>query len=210
MRNATFHDGKPVTSADVKFTRGGDSLRSSWQSRLGRLDSIETPDEYTVVFKLKQPFSALIFMLDMGSGGPPILPKHLYEGTGIPNNPYNQKPIGSGPFKLVSWEKGNQIVLERNENYFKKGLPYLDRIIMRIMADQTALALAIENGEIDYAPVGLSFSDAERLKELENIDVVYSGREGLGVLLTLVMNLDNPISANQKVMQSNSYPSMDC
>lgn len=73
------------------------------------------------------------------------------------------------------------------------------------MADQTALALALENGEIDYAPVGLSFSDAERLKELENINIVYSGREGLGVLLTLVMNLDNPILANQKVRQSIAY-----
>jgi peptide/nickel transport system substrate-binding protein len=207
VRNATFHDGTPVTSADVKFSIEHVLIpydpigKATWEP----LESIETPDDYTVVIKLAEPSSSLLYMLSVGSGGLAVLPKHLYEGTDIPNNPYNQKPVGSGPFKFVSWEKGSQIVLERNENYFKKGLPYLDRIIIRIIADETALGLALENGEIDYVPVGLSFPGAKRLKTLENIIVTHSGREGLGVLLTLVMNLDNPILANQKVRQAIAY-----
>ena len=204
VRNATFHDGKPVTSADVKFTIEEvvipyDPLgKVVWKD----LESIETPDNYTVVFKLKQPFSALIFMLDMGSGGPPVLPKHLYEGTDIPNNPYNQKPIGSGTFKFVKWEKGNQLILERNENYFRKGLPYLDRVIIKTMPDTTSIALAIESGEVNYAPAGISFADVKRLRDLDNVEVSFAGQEGNGETLSLVVNLDHLILGNQKVRQA--------
>ena len=204
VRNATFHDGTPVTSADVKFSIEEMVIpysqfgSAAWEA----VESVETPDDYTVVVKLKRPLSSLLYFFALGPPGLAVLPKHLYEGTDIPNNPYNLKPIGSGPFKFVSWEKGNQLVMERNENYFKKGLPYLDRIIIRVIADETALGVALENGEIDYAPIVLSYSDDNRLEKLENINIVNSGREGLGVLFTLQMNLDNPILANQKVRQA--------
>lgn len=204
VRNATFHDGTPVTSADVKFSieemaKPYNPVASlSWQA----LESVETPDDYTVILKLKEPSSSLLYMLALGTPGLAVMPKHLYEGTDILSNPYNQKPIGSGPFKFVSWQKGNQIVMERNENYFKEGLPYLDRIIVRVMADGNVAALALENGEIDYASLALPISATKRLQDLDNIDVVFNGREGLGVIFMLIMNHDNAYLGNPKVRQA--------
>lgn len=207
VRNATFHDSMPVTSADVKFTIEEAMIpyhplgKVVWEP----LGEIETPDEYTVVFRLNKPFSALLFMLDVGAGGPPVLPKHLYEGTDILNNPYNNKPIGSGPYKFVKWERGKELVMERNENYFREGLPYLDRIIVRTIPDSRAAALALEAGDVDYIPggfTGLSFSDIARLQDKTGIKVAFAGYEGNGDVLSIVSNLDSPVLGNSKVRQA--------
>ncbi|MFQ5998908.1 MAG: ABC transporter substrate-binding protein, partial [Candidatus Bathyarchaeia archaeon] len=203
VRNAFFHDGVAVTSADVKFSIEEVVIPFHPNSRAmwGDLDSIETPDDYTVVIKLKKPYSPLIFLLGLGGddAGSPIFPKHLYEGTDIQNNPHNDMPIGSGPFKFVSWERGNQLIVERNENYFREGLPYLDRIILRIIPDATARGLAIERGEVNYVH-GILASDIQRLRDLENIEVEL-GR-ATGDLHVIKPNLENPILNNLKVRRA--------
>ncbi|MGI0044102.1 MAG: ABC transporter substrate-binding protein, partial [Nitrososphaeraceae archaeon] len=204
VKNATFHDGVPVTSDDVKFTIEQVVIPYHPLGQLiwDPLKSIETPDKYTVVIKLERPWSPLIYLLDMGEGGAPVLPKHLYEGTDIPNNPYNSKPIGSGPFKFVKWEKGNQLVLERNDKYFRAGLPYLDKIIFRVMPDPTTIALGLENGEVNYAPEGISISDTKRFRTLQNINSTFSGQEAYGSTISLVSNLDDPVLGKLKVRQA--------
>jgi len=169
VKNATWHDGKPFTSADVKFTyeKVAPLFNSFVDSMMKNyIKSIETPDDYTVVFRFKATWAPAFYPGYFGGSGINISPKHLYEGTDILNNPYNTKPIGTGPFKFKEWKKGEYIILERNEKYWKKGLPYLDRIVFKLIRTSPAMMLAIEKGEIDFLwTYGLALSDAVALQE---------------------------------------------
>jgi len=125
-----------------------------YQSQAGpilqNIDTIETPDDYTITFNLKEP--SAVFILGLAHQFMGILPKHLYEGTDPRENPLNEAPIGSGPFKFVEWVKGDHITLERNTDYFKEGLPYLDRLVFRIIPDAGSRTIAFQNGDIDFLP----------------------------------------------------------
>jgi len=114
VRNAKFHDGKPLTSADVKFTIESIILpyHNQGKDHFGIVDKIETPNSYTIVFRLKRPFAP--FMQGLTTDGAPIFPKHLWEGTEIRKNQYGLKPIGSGPFIFKEWARGSHFTLERN------------------------------------------------------------------------------------------------
>lgn len=79
------------------------------------------------------------------------MPKHLYEGTKVTENPINLAPVGTGPFKFKEWVRGSHIVFERNADYWDAPRPYLDKLIVRFIPDASARAIAIETGEIDLA-----------------------------------------------------------
>jgi len=199
----TWHDGKPFTSADVKWT-----LEEVWkkihprnQATFGKVTSVDTPDATTVVLHLSQPSVAILSSLN--SNGAQVLPKHLYEGTDILNNPYNNKPVGTGPFVFKEWNRGNYIVLERNPNYWDTGKPYLDKVIFKVIPDAAARAAALEKGEVQYgvlSPVPLK--DAERLAKLPGLKVTTAGYEWLSPWLFADFNVDRPHLKDVKVRQA--------
>ncbi|MYJ82349.1 MAG: hypothetical protein F4046_11165, partial [Acidimicrobiaceae bacterium] len=106
-----WHDGEPMTSADVKFTFENILLNYHSRTRGGLssiLDSIDTPDDTTVVFNFTQPYAALLQRLN--STEAPILPKHIYEGVDdVQTADANLTPVGTGPFKLESYDIDNEI-----------------------------------------------------------------------------------------------------
>ena len=170
VHNATWHDGVPFTSADVKYTYekilpvynafGGDFMKS--------VDTILTPDDYTVVINLKKPFPAMYApVAGLGGTSWSIMPKHLYDGKDLATNEYNNKPVGTGPWMFKEWVKGDHITFVKNPKYFKKGLPYLDQLIFKIIPDASARALAFEKGDVDFewALGGLAIADAVRLQD---------------------------------------------
>lgn len=147
-----WHDGKPFTAEDVKFT--AEELWKKYAphgpSVFANIDTVSVTDPRTVVFKLKTRFAPLMTYL----GTPyfsPVLPKHLYEGTDVVKNEYNAKPVGTGPFVFEEWRRGQHIKLKKNAAYFKKGLPLLDSAVVQIMPDEPSRLRALEKGEIDSA-----------------------------------------------------------
>ena len=149
--DVTWHDGEPFTSADVKFTFEEMllELHSRTQASVGAaLESIETPDPDTVEFRFREPYAPLL--LQLGVTEAPILPMHVYEGTDVMENPANTAPIGTGPFKLVSYEPEAELRFAANEDYFKPDLPYLDEVVMRIIPDKGNQVVALEAGEVDW------------------------------------------------------------
>ncbi|MBR3312409.1 MAG: hypothetical protein IKG15_11385 [Solobacterium sp.] len=151
----TFHlrsgvvwtDGEPCTSADVKYTYDEIIKQNyAFASVFENVDTIETPDDLTVVFNMKNPDPS--FMGNVSWYGTFILPKHIYEGTDWLTNPANENPVGTGPFKLDQWNKGTDIQIVPNENYFGDQ-PLLDRVIYTVKPDATTCYQSWLNGEID-------------------------------------------------------------
>jgi peptide/nickel transport system substrate-binding protein len=186
----TWHDGKPLTSEDVKFTfeKVLFTYHNIGKSMAGFVESIETPDATTVIFKLKKPNDVFLTFV---SGQSYIQPKHIYDGTDIMENPTNLKPVGSGPFKFSEWSRGREIVLVRNENYFRNDRPYVDRIVTRFIPEASARVRALEAGEIDYlAYFDLPPAMVADLQKNPDVTVVSQGHEAWASILELMLNLD--------------------
>lgn len=206
VHNATFHDGVPCTSADVKFSFTvtanynymAKAIISEW------VESIETPDNFTVVFHLKAPLA--MFPYYAGDQFVQIFPKHIYEGTAILENPHNTKdPIGTGPFKWVEWVKGDHITIERNPNYFKGGKPYLDKIITRIIPDVTTMLTAYEAGQVDSVANYMPASHALRFVSMGRYIVTTKGLKGWNAAIDLLFNTDKAPWDDIKVRQAIAY-----
>jgi len=132
-----------------------------------------------------------------------VIPKHLYENTDILKNPYNLKPVGTGPFVFKEWKKGSHITLERNPSYFKKGKPYLDRIIIKIVPDASSRMIAFEAKEIDYLYyINLPASEVSRFKNRPGYVVSSKGHEDGPSVMLVAFNLRKAPFNNLKVRQA--------
>ena len=149
-KDVTFHDGETFTSADVKFTLDtimNPDNASEIASNYEDITGIETPDDSTVKITLKAPNVAMLDYLTIG-----ILPKHLLEGKDIVTDDFNRNPVGCGPYKLVSWDEGQSITLEKFDDFYL-GAPKIDKVVFKIVEDTQARALQLKSGELDLAQV---------------------------------------------------------
>lgn len=190
--NVRWHDGIPFTSADVKYTFEEIVLKHHARTKSGIgsiLASIDAPTPDTVVFRLRKPYGALLQLLNVTEA--PILAKHIYQGTDPLTNPANLKPVGTGAFKLESYRPDQQIVMVRNPNYFKPGLPYLDRLVFRVMPDATAQTLALLAGEVDFLGL-VNAPDVARLSARSDLVTAQTsfGSGGGNCIMTMSFNLD--------------------
>ena len=145
-----WHDGEPFTAEDVKFTIEAimDPANESENApNYEDVESITVIDDHTIEFKLSAPNVAFLDYMTM-----PILPKHLLEGENMQESDFFRAPVGTGPFKLAKWDEGQQIVLEKNEDYFA-GPAKIDSIIFKIVSDDNAKALQLKSGELNLAQV---------------------------------------------------------
>jgi len=151
QENVLWHDRVPFTARDVVFSSAVMLRQLSARSRvaLDHCKSITALDKYTVQYRLNSPFNAFLFSF-MGSTGP-MMPAHIYEGTNFFTNPYNFKPIGTGPFKFNEWSRGQFIHLVRNDNYWRASLPHLEGIYYRIVPTAEQRMVALETGAVDLA-----------------------------------------------------------
>jgi peptide/nickel transport system substrate-binding protein len=155
-KDVTWHDGQPFTADDVKFTYDFVANEATTATTIGvyqSVESVEVVDEYTVKVNFKAPTPAWFEPFVGGQGL--ILPEHVlrdYVGAEARNAPFNLKPIGTGPFKVVDFRPGDVVLYEINQDYWQPGKPYFDRIEMKGGGDATSAARAVlQTGEADWA-----------------------------------------------------------
>lgn len=154
--NVKWHDGEPFTAEDVKFTieaimdpENGSENAPNYED----VEEIAVIDEHTVSFRLSAPNVAFLDYMTMA-----VLPKHLLEGEDMQESAFFRSPVGTGPYRLESWDEGQAIVLARNEDYFKTPAN-IEKIIFKIVPDDNAKAVQMQAGELTLAH--LTPKDAE-------------------------------------------------
>lgn len=204
VKNATFHDGQPITSEDVAFSVMTVKANHPFSTMFAPVEKVETPDAYTAIIRMSTPHPAIL--LSMSPPLLPIIPKHIYgDGQEPKTHPMNNKPIGSGPFKFVEFKEGEHIVLEKNKDFFIKDRPYLDKIVFKIIKDPANRIMALERGEADMQPFVTNLRDLNRLKNTSHLDITPNGYSAIGPINWLAFNtLKEPLN-NKTVRQAISF-----
>ena len=204
VKNARFHDGKPITGEDVAFSIMTVKALHPFQSMLAPVTRVDLPEPHTVVIHLKKPHPAIL--MAMSPALLPILPKHVYGSVEkVRDHPANMKPIGSGPFKLEAFAPGREIRLVKNEDFFLKDRPYMDRLTIKIMRNTLEEALGMETGKIHMMA---SFQDLDELKHLESLNhvtVVRNAFKGIGPIFWMAFNLQEKPFNDVRVRKAIAY-----
>jgi len=201
-RGVKWHDGQPFTSRDVKYTfdvvrEAADAParlrlnpRKDWYSNI---DAIEAADPHTVVFRLKRPQPSLLLML--ASGYSPVYPAH------VPLAELRQRCVGTGPFRLKQYSRGEMVELERNPDYFVPGRPYLDGIRYPIIGERGTRLAALQAGRLDVAmPLEMTKTMADTIKgNAPSLVVAETGQIGSD---NVIMNHKKPPFDNVTVRRA--------
>jgi peptide/nickel transport system substrate-binding protein len=189
-----FHNGQPLTSRDVKWTFDSlinGKIRSPKASTFASVDRIDTPDDYTVIFHLKQPYASLMWNL---SGAAGIVPY----GSG---EDFNHHLIGSGPFRFISAEQDRNVVVERNADYWA-AKPKLSRVEFKVIPDATTRALELRKQSADVAINSLVPDTVITLERDPSLTVM----QAPGTIYTyMALNERDPILKDVRVRQAIAY-----
>jgi peptide/nickel transport system substrate-binding protein len=202
--NAVFHDGQPLTSADVKFSLETYKAQHPFKPMYAPVASIDTPDKHTVVLNLSKPHPAIMIAMSGQLGA--VIPKHIYSEGNIRKNPRNSNNIvGSGPFRLKEFKPGEHLILERFDNYFRKGKPYLDKIIYKRIKELNSRIIALETGKADLAPFSSDPTEFLRYKKAPHLTMTPGGYAGIGAQTWLAFNTENEHFKDKRVRQALAY-----
>jgi peptide/nickel transport system substrate-binding protein len=168
LRSINFHDGTPVTAADVAYclNRGATDEASGWSWIYLPVDNVSAQDDHTAVAKLKQVYAPYISLLALSAGS--VYPKASHEAK---KDDLWQHPIGSGPFVFDTWEKDSRLVLKKNPSYWEAGKPYLDELDFFPLTDANTRMLQFQSGELDIA-TDAPFSQLEALRSNPDVQLL--------------------------------------
>src|SRR5712691_6299765 len=199
----TFHDGRPFTSADAKYTldtvlastfaKAASFFEGSGPGRTAYVKSVEAPDAHTLVVRLNSPWTGLLANLVAIA----IIPKDSYESQ-------KTRPLGTGPFKFKSYDQSQQVVdMEANPKYWD-GPPQITALRARVISDSNALQAELQSGRVDIAPLPTSLSP-DAIKGLgSNANLTVHRFAGSNLNL-LTFNTTEPPLDNVKVRQAIDY-----
>lgn len=170
VKTARFHDGKPMTAEDARFTfdyirNPPDGVASARKGLLSNVEAIEAPDDHTLIFRLKEPTPSLLASLS--SCWMLVQPKHVLERTG----PMKDEIIGTGPFRLKEHVRGVSIELERNSDYHVAERPYLDGIKLFIIPDGGTTTAYLLSGQLDWY-VSMRGQDSGSVQSNDKVEIL--------------------------------------
>jgi peptide/nickel transport system substrate-binding protein len=191
-KDAVFHDGKPLTSADVAYTfrsildpATGSPKRAGFQI----VRNIETPDPYTVVFRLKKPFAPFL-----AQAVEPIIPAR----ADASDKPFGRHPVGTGPFRFVRFRTDQEVVLEANPHYHE-GSPQIAGVRYKIIPDGLVRLFELQKGTVDLVVNAISPDSLSRLAKQPHLRLIRAP----GTNFTYMgFNLEDPVLSNLKVRQA--------
>ena len=166
LRDAKFADGSPVTANDVVFSlKRAAGEKSDWARFFKPITQYEVVDQHTIRMKLDKPFTPMLNNLALFSGS--ILPQALVE-----KNPeeFFVHPIGSGPFVLKEWRRGDRMIFEKNAHYWQAGKPAVDAAEVQVIGEDNSRVLKLQAGEIDAA-ISIPFNQIAQLKSNADLKV---------------------------------------
>jgi len=198
--NVTWHDGRPFTADDVKFTFDAildPKVQTALRSRLDAVASTDAPDPLTFRMRLKGSSCPTL----INAMVTPIVPKHLLAGSSDFNKDAfgTSRPVGTGPFTFVEWVKDDHVTLTANPSYWH-GKAKIGRWIRKVVKDNTVAAAQLRSGELDWAIVQPeSFDD---LKAEARLNVL---RYGNSTINYIAYNLDRPLFQDKRIRQALTY-----
>lgn len=166
LRDAKFSNGEPVTADDVVYSlQRAAGEKSEWARFFKPITRYEVIDAHTLRLGLDQPFTPMLNNLALFSAS--ILPHKALESAG---NAFFDKPVGSGPFVLENWSRGERLVLGKNAYYWQAGKPAIDKAEIQIIGEDNSRVLKLKAGELD-AVVGIPFNQVAQLKQDPELQV---------------------------------------
>jgi peptide/nickel transport system substrate-binding protein len=190
-----FHDGRPLTSADVKFTFDtilSGAVQSPKRGSFRMVKSIETPDPLTVIFRLSEPYASFPWSLARPAIG--IVPANSASD-------FAEHPVGTGPFRFVSMRQDDEIVLERNAGYFRTP-PHIERVRFRIVPEAVVRGLELRKGTADLELNSLTPDMVPVLARTKNLGVT---EQPGSILAYLSFNCEDPALSKREVRQALAY-----
>ncbi|MDO4288145.1 MAG: ABC transporter substrate-binding protein [Eubacterium sp.] len=155
-----FHDDEGLTADDVVFTIKSimdPAVNSGRATEFQEVASVEKLEDYKVKITLKQEFPPLLDKLTVG-----IVPEHILAGQDINAAEFNHNPVGTGPYKFVSWTTGESLTMTRFEDYYGKA-PQIENVIFKFLPDYNTRAMQLESGEVDF-----TFLEPSQVEKIEN------------------------------------------
>jgi peptide/nickel transport system substrate-binding protein len=198
-----FHDGRTMTAEDIAYSISDIWRKYAVPAMLRDLARVEAPNASTVIASFTVPVPGYFFGALLCAPVSYIVPRHVYAGSDPLANPANDAPIGTGPWKFKDWVRGSHFEYVKNEDYWRKGLPYLDRLVIRYVRAPEDRAAAIESGEIQLGVLDpVARSDISRLTATGEIVATSKGYDEIAWATTLVCNVRRPVFAKREVRQA--------
>ena len=161
-----FHNGREMKAADVKFVLDravNPETKHPYRTQYEAIQDVIVKDDYTISVTLKQPDAT--FLWTVARQGSVIYPREAVDTL-------KTQPIGTGPFVVSEWVRGDRIVLTRNKDYWQKGLPHLDKVIYRFIPDPNSALAALKAGDVDVSAFGLGPESIDELKKDGRFQVI--------------------------------------
>ena len=171
---AKWHDGRPVTAEDVKYSLEMLAKYHPRSVELKRISGIKVLGSHSLEVTFPSPSPTFFSFLDEAGF---IIPKHIYStGKDLTLHTANSSPVGSGPFTFQEWKKADHVTLNKNKNYYIQGEPFLDKVVYKIISSGASRVMSLETGDIDYiGERALPETDVPRLRANPNFVVTDRG-----------------------------------
>lgn len=204
-KDAVWSDGEPITAEDVRWTwKAQTDPDVAWETSYMKEDitDVEVVDPFTVRFHFSHVSPAQLLHANEGV----ILPKHAWSQLPFSEwrrqgDWFRQHMVSSGPFRLESWEPGQQLTLVRNDKYFEKDRPYLDRVVMRVVPEQSSQLTQLLSGSLDYV-TGISPEDAARVQKSSRAQLIQFWHRAF---VFVTWNNRNPLFSDVRVRLALTY-----